>query len=87
MVTIDQVSSSALSVELVISCQSKSLPIHSQVTDESELMNYRSQLEQWEVRQEEKKHMFTITQADLSWGSSNTAIPPKAGKVGTVAMI
>ena len=63
-------------------------PIYSQVTDESELMSYRSRREQWEVRQEEKKHVFTITQADLSsggvGGGSNTTTPPKGGKVSLV---
>ena len=66
---------------------SKCLPLHSQVTDESELLSYRSRLEQWEARQEEKRHMFTITQADLthSRDSRNTATPPKAGKVSIVS--
>ena len=52
------------------------------MNDESELLRYRSRLERWETQQEEKKHVFTITQDDLpSSRGSKTAPPFKGGTV------
>ena len=55
--------------------------------DESKLLSHQTKLEQWQERQEEKKHLFTITQDNLSSGSpgsgSSPATPSRGGKVGT----
>ena len=54
--------------------------------DESKLLSHQTKLEQWQERQEEKKHLFTITQDNLSSGSpgsgSSPATPSRGGKVG-----
>ena len=59
-----------------------------QLMDESKLLSHQTKLEQWQERQEEKKHLFTITQDNLSSGSpgsgsSSPATPSRGGKVGT----
>ena len=56
--------------------------MYNQVTDETKVQSYQSQLEKWEMQQEEKKHAFTITQDDLpSVGSSSTVTPSRGGMV------
>ena len=51
--------------------------------DKSKLLSHQTKLEQWQERQEEKKHLFTITQDNLSSGSGSPATPSRGGKVGT----
>jgi hypothetical protein len=56
-----------------------------QVMDESKLLSHQTKLERWQERQKEKKHLFTITQDNLSGsdGGSSQATPSRGGKVGT----
>ena len=37
---------------------------HIQIVDESEMVVYRAELDQWMADQEEAKHAFTITHSD-----------------------
>ena len=59
---------------------------HYQVMDESKLLSYQSKLEQWEEKEEEKKHLFTITQDNLSspTSGSNPTTPSRGGKVSMI---
>ena len=54
--------------------------------DESKLLSYQTKFERWEERQEEKRHLFTITQDNLSnsGSGSNIVTPSKDGKVGII---
>lgn len=36
-----------------------------QMTDQTALMQYREQLTMWEEQEEERKHLFTITEQDI----------------------
>lgn len=49
-----------------------------QVVDESEMLVYQSELREWERKEEEKKHHFTITQSSDTRDKNS---PAKATKV------
>ena len=58
--------------------------IYHQVVDESKLVSYQTKLKKWEERQEEKKHLFTITQDNLSSTGSGSHLVT-ANKIGKVS--
>ena len=55
-----------------------------QVVDESEMLVYESELREWERKEEEKKHHFTITE---SCDAGDKHSPVKATKVREVILI
>ena len=60
-----------------------------QVMDESKLLSYQTRLEHWQERQEEKKHLFTITQDNLSKSGgpgSSPSTPSRGAKVGIILL-
>ena len=53
--------------------------------DESKLVSYQTKLKKWEERKEEKKHLFTMTQDNLSGADSGTSLV-SANRIGKVSL-